>query len=35
MRRALGDELFSLQGHWFWFTMNEQPGPYTFPKRPA
>jgi hypothetical protein len=32
MRHALGDELFSLQGHWFWFTMNERPGPYTFPK---
>jgi len=32
MQRALGDELFSQQGHWFWFTMNERPGPYTFPK---
>jgi len=32
MRELLGDELFSLQGHWFWFTMNERPGPYTFPR---
>jgi hypothetical protein len=35
MRQALGDELFSLQGHWFWFTMNERPGPYTFPRLAA
>jgi hypothetical protein len=32
MRQALGNELFSQQGHWFWFTMNEKPGPYTFPR---
>jgi hypothetical protein len=32
MRELLGDELFGLQGHWFWFTLNERPGPYTFPK---
>jgi hypothetical protein len=35
MRRLLGDELFSLQGHWFWFTLNDRPGPYTFPARSA
>jgi hypothetical protein len=33
LRRLVGDELFSLQGHWFWFTLNERPGPYTFPTR--
>jgi hypothetical protein len=32
MRELLGDELFSLQGHWFWFTLNQHPGPYTFPR---
>jgi hypothetical protein len=32
MRSLLGDELFSLQGHWFHFSLNEHPGPYTFPK---
>lgn len=32
MRRLLGEELFSLQGHWFWFTLNEHPGPYKFPR---
>jgi hypothetical protein len=36
MATMLGD-LFSLQAHWFYFTLNEQPGPYTFPRfeRPA
>jgi len=33
MQSLLGNELFSLQGHWFWFTMNEHAAPYTFPKR--
>jgi len=32
MLDLLGDELFSLQGHWFWFTLNQHPGPYTFPR---
>lgn len=32
MRALLGNDLFSLQGHWFWFTLNEHPGPYTFPR---
>jgi FkbM family methyltransferase len=31
MRNKLG-ELFDLQGHWFYFTLNEGPGPYTFPR---
>jgi hypothetical protein len=31
LKRVLGDELFSLSGHWFWFSLNEIPGPYTFP----
>jgi hypothetical protein len=32
MRRLLGEKLFSLEGHWFYFSLNEKPGPYTFPK---
>ncbi len=32
MRKLLGDELFSQQAHWFWFTLNEHPGPYSFPR---
>jgi hypothetical protein len=32
MRRLLGNELFSLQAHWFWFTLNEHAGPFTFPR---
>jgi len=32
MRDLLGDEMFSLQAHWFWFTLNEHAGPFTFPK---
>lgn len=32
MRRLLGDEFFSLVGHWFYFSLNERPGPYSFPR---
>jgi hypothetical protein len=32
LQRLLGDDLFSLQGHWFWFSLNEAPEPYTFPR---
>lgn len=32
MRQVLGDQLFSLSGHWFWFSLNEAAGPYTFPQ---
>lgn len=32
MKKLLGDELFSLSGHWFWFSMNGAKGPFTFPK---
>ncbi len=32
MRSTLGEELFSTQAHWFWFTLNEHPGPFTFPR---
>lgn len=28
----LGDQLFNLQAHWFYFSLNEHPGPYTFPR---
>jgi hypothetical protein len=31
LRERLGD-LFSLQAHWFWFSLNEIPGPHTFPR---
>ena len=30
MEASLGN-LFDTQGHWFYFTLNEHPGPYTFP----
>ncbi|HLN03867.1 MAG TPA: FkbM family methyltransferase [Bryobacteraceae bacterium] len=30
MRRILGD-LFETQAHWFYFSLNERPGPYRFP----
>jgi hypothetical protein len=29
---VIGREFFSLNGHWFWFSLNEIPGPFTFPK---
>jgi hypothetical protein len=32
MLNVLGDSLFSLQGHWFYFSLNEHQGPYTFPR---
>jgi hypothetical protein len=32
MRSLLGDDFFALQGHWFWFTLNEHEGPFTFPR---
>src|SRR5580692_530278 len=31
MRQLIG-ELHSLSGHWFYFSLNEAPGPFTFPK---
>lgn len=31
MRRLIGDHLFSLSAHWFWFSLNEKEGPFTFP----
>jgi FkbM family methyltransferase len=31
MESVLGD-LFDTQGHWFYFTLNEHGGPYTFPR---
>jgi len=32
MKAAIGEELFSLSAHWFWFTLNGGPGEYTFPR---
>lgn len=32
LQHLLGDDLFSLEGHWFWFTLQEAPGPVTFPR---
>jgi len=31
LRELLGDEFFSLEAHWFWFTLNEAPGDIFFP----
>ncbi len=31
MRKMLGDDLFSLQGHWFFLSLNMHEGPFTFP----
>lgn len=31
MRRLLGEKMFSLQGHWFYFSLNTHSGPFTFP----
>jgi hypothetical protein len=31
MKSLLG-ELFETQGHWFYFSLNERPGPYKFPR---
>jgi hypothetical protein len=32
LRRLLGDQLFAHPACWFYFTLNERPGPYTFPR---
>lgn len=32
MRRLLGPDLFELQAHWFWFSLNDQARTYTFPR---
>ena len=32
LQQLLGDEFFQLQGHWFCFSLNDYPGPFTFPK---
>lgn len=32
LRLLLGDEMFSLQSHWFWFTLNEATKKVTFPR---
>lgn len=32
LRHILGDKLFTLKAHWRWFSLNEKPGPFTFPK---
>jgi hypothetical protein len=31
LRSTVGERHFSLGGDWFWFSLNERPGPYTFP----
>lgn len=31
MRLLMGD-LFDTEAHWFFFTLNQRPGPYTFPR---
>lgn len=32
LRDLLGEELFSLDAWWHWFSLNETPGPHTFPR---
>jgi len=32
MKDLLGEAFFSLQAHWFWFTLSEKLGPFTFPR---
>lgn len=32
LQRCLGEALFSLNAHWFWFSMNQGSGSYTFPQ---
>lgn len=32
LQNCLGKELFSLNAHWFWFSLNQGTGMYTFPK---
>jgi hypothetical protein len=32
LKELLGDESFSLQAHWFWFTLNEALGSLSFPQ---
>jgi hypothetical protein len=31
LRAAVGDRHFSLRGDWFWFSLNDASGPFTFP----
>jgi hypothetical protein len=35
MRELLGDELFFLRAHWFYFTLTGYKGPFTFPRFPT
>jgi hypothetical protein len=32
MKALLGEDVYSPVGHWFWFTLNQRPRPYTFPR---
>ncbi|OGW82670.1 MAG: hypothetical protein A3C47_00580 [Omnitrophica bacterium RIFCSPHIGHO2_02_FULL_51_18] len=32
IRRILGDDMFSMAAHWFYFSLNEREGTFTFPK---
>jgi hypothetical protein len=32
LQSLLGDKLFSLSADWRWFSLNERPGPFVFPK---
>ena len=31
LQSLIGDRFFSMQGHWFWFSLNEKKGPFNFP----
>ncbi len=32
LERMLGEDMFSLNAHWFWFSLNEATGPLVFPR---
>jgi hypothetical protein len=32
MQELLGEDMFSIAAGWYWFTLNEHPGPYKFPR---
>jgi hypothetical protein len=34
MKQLLGDDMFRLSAHWFWFSLNEAAGPVAFPPCP-
>ena len=35
MSALLGEQLFSMRGHWFFFSLNSADGPFTYPGKPG